>query len=83
MKTYSFLADAYRLRGKLKLEGDNKDLNLSAQEDFQRAVKLFVFIGDLIYKGEYLDRNVERLAECYLHLKDYENAIKSFEEALL
>lgn len=78
MKTYSFLADAYRLRGKIKLEGDNKDLILSAQEDFQRAVKLFVFIGDLIYQEEYLGRNVERLAECYLHLKDYENAINEY-----
>jgi tetratricopeptide (TPR) repeat protein len=75
---YSSLADAYRLRGNLKLEEQKENSILSFREDFQRAIGLFKFLSDTIYKKDNLDWSVDRLAECYLHLKDYENAINEY-----
>lgn len=72
-KFYSSLADAYRLRGNLKREKKQP-----SSGDYKRAVELFKSLGDAIYTN-YLDRNVERLAECYFSLGDYKSAIREYE----
>ena len=74
-KFYSSLANAYRLRGKLNIDR-NKEL---AFNDFKRAIELFIALGSTIYEKDYLDWSIERLAECYFLLGDYQSAIKEYE----
>lgn len=74
-RLFTSLADAYRLRGNLR-----RTKGLSEREDYRRGIELYRTLGDVIYNDKgHLDRNVERLAECYFSLGEYESAIKEYE----
>lgn len=73
-KFFSSLADAYRLRGDLNVIEDER----SSFKDYQKSVKLLEFMEDIIYEDDYLDWTVERLAQSYFRIKEYEKALEAY-----